>query len=120
MATLALRGRAEEPLAIEFAGRTFLYRYGSGLKLAEHVAPGNEMERNPRKGPSLGKSGVELDHITNAWPNPILTSWTDMSGATASQPFDLDAMMATIYVTFAAPRRRQGPLNKAILGELRS
>jgi phenolic acid decarboxylase len=103
-------------LAIE--GRTFLYRYGSGLKLEGCVASGNRLAWKALTGPSQGKSGTEQAMIAEVRPNLFFISWVESSGLTASQTFDLDAMAATTYVTFDTPNGRQGALDRAILEEV--
>ena len=100
-------------------GGTFLYRYGSGLKLEGRVAPGSRMELKAPTDLSPGKSGVEQAMIVEKRPNPFSSRGLQRLGSPPAKPL-ISMPCRGRRMTFDMLNGRQGAYDKAIPEELRS
>lgn len=105
---------------MNFVGKKFLFRYGSGLEVIGHYTSRTRVHWEALTGPAKGDTGDEAIHAAEVAPNVFFISWLEQSGTSVSQVLDLNRSQATAFVTFETGQGRQSVFDNGTLIELQN
>jgi phenolic acid decarboxylase len=98
-------------------GKTFFYRYESGLEVTGHFKSATALDWEALTGPARGTKGTEAIHTLEVTPNVFFVSWLESSGTTVSQVLDLGRGRVAAFVTYDAGEGRRSSFDTGTVVE---
>ncbi len=99
-------------------GRSFIWRYDSGVEIAARFDSETQMSWEGLKGPAAGKTGVETIITEEVAPSLWFLSWLEKEGDfTVSQAVDLANLKVASFVTWPSPEGRKSSYDHGTLTE---